>query len=457
MSPPDSPQLFDFPLFDIVHELQSTYGASLGDFQRYQQYCSRRLHRLRQSLKHTHPRKQKPKTITPDDVRSDRFFLIKLLEAERAWSHAMYLKQEAASQKSTKVMHHALSRLSKAVKHSSLLAELIEHKGSEKAKQLAKQYHLQLEHALAMEKQADVTGHVTVSLGQDQMAINLILPASPTLIRAIMGINEALKVLNVNINNLESKTEEEIVGVFQPLLMCLGETEDALRSVQGSIDEETRESFNKAFEYVHNEKANRVLHRNLVMALLKKKEVEAGQAKSTELVRLLEILISNCEPLEEELGNVLGSCFRSLRVFYSALSFSKALQFNTAAELYGKSYRYLSQSIILIDELMVGNVEFMQQLKNWVVLVNSQAKSLQYSTVADAIIGSKNHQSYFDCVTKNSNIADYPPKLEVVHAKPFVLDLVYNCVDFPELDDKIADLQKKEKKEKGILRGFFKK
>ncbi|KAL0226067.1 hypothetical protein P9112_013391 [Eukaryota sp. TZLM1-RC] len=67
-----------------------------------------------------------------------------------------------------------------------------------------------------MEKQADVTGHVTVSLGQDQMAINLILPASPTLIRAIMGINEALKVLNV-----ESKTESINYGCFKSCSFCL--------------------------------------------------------------------------------------------------------------------------------------------------------------------------------------------------------------------------------------------
>ncbi|KAL0226071.1 hypothetical protein P9112_013395 [Eukaryota sp. TZLM1-RC] len=72
-----------------------------------------------------------------------------------------------------------------------------------------------------MEKQADVTGHVTVSLGQDQMAINLILPASPTLIRAIMGINEALKVLNVSINNLESKTESINYGCFKSCSFCL--------------------------------------------------------------------------------------------------------------------------------------------------------------------------------------------------------------------------------------------
>lgn len=53
-----------------------------------------------------------------------RYLLLVLMEAERAWSYAMQLKQEANTE--PRKRFHLLSRLRKAAKHSEKLEKLCE-------------------------------------------------------------------------------------------------------------------------------------------------------------------------------------------------------------------------------------------------------------------------------------------------------------------------------------------
>lgn len=53
-----------------------------------------------------------------------RYLLLVLMEAERAWSYAMQLKQEANTE--PRKRFHLLSRLRKAAKHSQKLEKLCE-------------------------------------------------------------------------------------------------------------------------------------------------------------------------------------------------------------------------------------------------------------------------------------------------------------------------------------------
>ena len=105
-----------------ISQLQN--GLRHGDYQRYRQYCSRRVRRLRICLKITGSKHHyKSKSIEPIQVNDPRFLSIPLFNAERGWAYAMQLKDEMSNE-NTRVRFHLLRRLSKAAYHAKLLETL---------------------------------------------------------------------------------------------------------------------------------------------------------------------------------------------------------------------------------------------------------------------------------------------------------------------------------------------
>ncbi|XP_068606682.1 signal recognition particle subunit SRP68 [Brachionichthys hirsutus] len=113
-------------ILQIIKESQQQHGLRHGDYQRYRGYCSRRLRRLRKTLgfKMGNRHKFVGKKITVEILSDSRYLLLVLMEAERAWSYAMQLKQEANTE--PRKRFHLLARLRKAAKHSEKLAKLCE-------------------------------------------------------------------------------------------------------------------------------------------------------------------------------------------------------------------------------------------------------------------------------------------------------------------------------------------
>lgn len=69
---------------------QRNNGVCERNYLRYRQYCSRRLRRLRKSVRFMHGRgKFVKKSVTSDIVSSERHLLLPLYNAERAWAYAM--------------------------------------------------------------------------------------------------------------------------------------------------------------------------------------------------------------------------------------------------------------------------------------------------------------------------------------------------------------------------------
>ncbi|OXB81140.1 UNVERIFIED_CONTAM: hypothetical protein H355_005070 [Colinus virginianus] len=114
------------PVLQIVKESQQQHGLRHGDFQRYRGYCSRRLRRLRKTLNFKMGNRHKftGKKVTEEILSDNRYLLLILMDAERAWSYAMQLKQEANTE--PRKRFHLLSRLRKAVKHAEELERLCE-------------------------------------------------------------------------------------------------------------------------------------------------------------------------------------------------------------------------------------------------------------------------------------------------------------------------------------------
>ncbi|KAL3996250.1 aminoacylase [Sarotherodon galilaeus] len=111
-------------ILQIIKESQQQHGLRHGDYQRYRGYCSRRLRRLRKTLgfKMGNRHKFVGKKVTVEMLSDNRYLLLVLMEAERAWSYAMQLKQEANTE--PRKRFHLLARLRKAAKHSEKLEKL---------------------------------------------------------------------------------------------------------------------------------------------------------------------------------------------------------------------------------------------------------------------------------------------------------------------------------------------
>ena len=119
-------------IFDVVKTSRAQHGLRHGDYLRYRQYCARKLHRLRKSLKLTQGKGRFVKRpLEPRMVAEGKHLLIPLFACERAWSYAMQLKRES-SQDSMRPRYHLLSRLAKAAKSAEMLSALCATRGDKR-------------------------------------------------------------------------------------------------------------------------------------------------------------------------------------------------------------------------------------------------------------------------------------------------------------------------------------
>jgi len=120
-------------LLKVIRDAQNQHGLKHSDFHRYRTYCTRRLRRLRRSLKQSASGRSKgmylKKVINQVVVdacatKKDpiRYLLIPLFSAERAWSYAMALKQEANTESRKKF--HLIRKFKKSLVYSSNLEAL---------------------------------------------------------------------------------------------------------------------------------------------------------------------------------------------------------------------------------------------------------------------------------------------------------------------------------------------
>ena len=127
-------------MLDIIKSAQAQNGLRHNDYDRYRQYCTRRLARVRHapSVHFTHaaapaggPKAGKKggagtfvkRELKPSDVTDVRHLHIPLMLAERAWAEAMAQKQEE-DVATAAARNHLIHRLKKAVKHATALCAL---------------------------------------------------------------------------------------------------------------------------------------------------------------------------------------------------------------------------------------------------------------------------------------------------------------------------------------------
>ncbi|XP_067044030.1 signal recognition particle subunit SRP68-like [Acropora muricata] len=111
-------------ILPVIKDAQGQHGLRHGDYQRYRQYCQRRLRRLYKTMHFQHGSRHafKAKKVSQDLLKDVRYLHIPLMDAERAWSHAMELKLLANTELRKKF--HYIRRLRKAANHADQLQGL---------------------------------------------------------------------------------------------------------------------------------------------------------------------------------------------------------------------------------------------------------------------------------------------------------------------------------------------
>lgn len=118
------PKQFRLDITQQTKSAQNQHGLRHSDYQRYRQYCSRRLRRTRKDLGIPYPKNAfKKRVLTAETVTDSRYLTLPLMNAERAWSYAMQIKGEMTADTPRK-RFHLLKRLSKAAKWSDHLKAL---------------------------------------------------------------------------------------------------------------------------------------------------------------------------------------------------------------------------------------------------------------------------------------------------------------------------------------------
>lgn len=114
-----------FIVLYIIKCAQNQHGLRHGDYQRYQQYVTRKIRRMRKSLRFQQGTRSRvvPKKLTPEMVTDARQIILAVFEIERCWAYAMQLRSEANSEHRKKF--HMISRLRKAAKNAQLLNEIM--------------------------------------------------------------------------------------------------------------------------------------------------------------------------------------------------------------------------------------------------------------------------------------------------------------------------------------------
>jgi signal recognition particle subunit SRP68 len=88
---------YSMKIFSVAKAHQSANGLRHNDHLRYRQYCSRRLRRLRNTLRWKNGRGRNKQVPFPGDFKDVRFLEFPLVCAERAWSYGVQLKADNAA------------------------------------------------------------------------------------------------------------------------------------------------------------------------------------------------------------------------------------------------------------------------------------------------------------------------------------------------------------------------
>jgi signal recognition particle subunit SRP68 len=116
---------YNIKILPLTHQLHQKHGLRHNDYQRYRQYCARRIARVRKATKMVQGERKKftKKEVTLDTLKEEKHLQIPLMTVERAWAYAMQLKFEMNTEPRKK--YHMINRLRKADKECRKLEDIV--------------------------------------------------------------------------------------------------------------------------------------------------------------------------------------------------------------------------------------------------------------------------------------------------------------------------------------------
>ncbi|KAJ9456691.1 Signal recognition particle subunit SRP68 [Diplonema papillatum] len=145
---------FSLNVIDTLRGLQQQNGLKSYDYQRYRQYCARRLQRIHKTL-HLFAgsqKKYKGLSIQPEDVTEQRVLLLLILDVERAWAYAEQLKYDFSNTDKGALHRHYIARMNKCCKLGEKLTSVAQYVADERTQREIKAYVQEMEGLRAVAK-----------------------------------------------------------------------------------------------------------------------------------------------------------------------------------------------------------------------------------------------------------------------------------------------------------------
>ncbi|CAH1249687.1 SRP68 [Branchiostoma lanceolatum] len=537
-------------ILQTIKDAQQTHGLRHGDYQRYRGYCARRLRRLRKGLHFTcgnrHKFQRKP--ITEELLSEQRFLLMPLMEAERAWSYAMQLKQEANTEH--RKQFHMVSRMKKAAGHAATLAKLCDSdKVDARTKLEAQAYSAWMQGSLEFEVQLweaalnhfkeakTIYEKLSSALPEDaRMVYDLrVEDIKPSIRYCAYNIGDqsamedllqmrvksgAQGMLGDKLDELVAQTREKQAAtisevswqgrtvsvkqeqvrlfllsyqesstdlqaapdtnskleVYEKLLM---DCKDAMQVLRAEIREDPSARAAQAegkmsqlgylltyLTYIRN---TITIERNLLMAETVKASLSPGAAvdgrraaKPQDLVRLYDIILQNVEELRQLPGihddatmaqnlEAQSDACKAYRSFYIAKSYAVGQKWKEAVALYDQALVQGKTALGLYASLP-DSAERIAELDGMVAEVHANKSSAHASCILDSPTSPDEQDLVLN--DTGANMVTFPPNFQPIPCKPLFFDLALNHVEFPSLQDRLAE-QKKGGGIANMVKGWF--
>uniref|UniRef100_A0A803TFP7 Signal recognition particle subunit SRP68 n=1 Tax=Anolis carolinensis TaxID=28377 RepID=A0A803TFP7_ANOCA len=505
-------------ILQIVKESQQQHGLRHGDFQRYRGYCSRRLRRLRKTLNFKMGNRHKftGKKVTEELLSDNRYLLLILMDAERAWSYAMQLKQEANTE--PRKRFHLLSRLRKAVKHAEELERLCEsNRVDAKTKLEAQAYTAYLTGMLRFERQEwkaameafnkckTIYEKLASAFTEEQAILynQRVEEISPNIRYCAYNIGDQsaiseLMQMRLRSGGTEGLIAEKLEMFFLKLPGFLYYPADIgnLVSFSSAFSEPSLdiwqlplhvllESVLQDLEHYLTGMGNKgvTLEENYEYTLVYKLLNEQLICKLTfcwflnfyfiSLKNLAEL--PQLPGLEEdksflkEIG-IKTLVYKAYRCFFIAQSYVLVKKWSEALVLYERVLKYANEVQIQAGTYE-NSLKELPDVQELITQVNAEKYSLQAAAILDAddshetespsqVKDGKPLSERFETfcldpslVSKQARLVHFPPDFQPIPCKPLFFDLALNHVTLPPLEDKVE--QKSKSGLTGYIKGIF--
>ncbi|BFZ62019.1 signal recognition particle subunit srp68 [Saitoella coloradoensis] len=115
-----------FSALALATEARNTHGLRFQDYEKYREWCSRNVYRLRKALKIVQKgRKYSELKVTAEQAKDQRYLEILLFNAERAWAQASEIKAVSEQDENNVRHQHCVRRLAKAAQYARDLAAIL--------------------------------------------------------------------------------------------------------------------------------------------------------------------------------------------------------------------------------------------------------------------------------------------------------------------------------------------